>query len=170
MKNFYYYKYYWILKTYKNNLGYNYWSAIVLFTGLIFAQFFSLMNFLFLFSEKYWTSYFLTANRVLNRFVIWPAIIFPFFMVISAFYIRNKKSIHRLVRLYETENIEKSKKNGRCIKKYIIITMTILLLSSIGSGLVKHEIKKTKKTTNTSKWLVLKHLRQSALVDIPFEQ
>jgi len=72
-----------------------------------------------------------TENRVLDRFVLFPLLIAPIYIILFMYYRKNKLEMASTIKIFRGESIKERKRKGFYVLFYLMVTILLLFLSMI---------------------------------------
>lgn len=133
--NFFIYIFYRLNKFYKyKNIKDSWIHAFILIGALLAIHIITILLFFQSFINNDLINSIRIDNGLIDRFILFPLLIAPIYIVIFIYYRRNKNTIKLKISEYKKEDIKQKRKKGVLVGLYLILTFT-LLLSSITSPL-----------------------------------
>jgi|DewCreStandDraft_4_1066084.scaffolds.fasta_scaffold33781_5 RsiW-degrading membrane proteinase PrsW (M82 family) len=112
------------------------WIHAFILVGAIFLIHF--LTFL-LFAQTIFNRDFISAiridNGVMDRFVLFPLLITPIYIVLFIYYRKNKVDIVSTIKNFRNESVEKRKRKGLFVVIYLTASVLLFFFSMISSAL-----------------------------------
>ncbi|MFW5657796.1 MAG: hypothetical protein ACOC0C_09270 [Bacteroidota bacterium] len=133
--NFFIYIFYRLNKLYKYKNSKDSWMhAFILIGALLAIHIITILLFFQSFINNDLINSIRIDNGLIDRFILFPLLIAPIYIVLFVYYRRNKNFINLKISEYKKEDIKQKRKKGVLVVLYIFLTFS-LLLSSITSPL-----------------------------------
>ena len=76
-------------------------------------------------------------NGLMDRFVLFPILIFPVYLILFFYYRKNKLHLREKIKEFKSETVSERKRKGRFILFYLTISIFLFFLSIISPIFVK---------------------------------
>jgi H+/Cl- antiporter ClcA len=133
---FYYYMFYRFKGLHKYKRSFDSWMEATFLIGLIFLI--HIMTILFLIQtivKKDFINAIRMDNGLKDRFILFPLLVAPIFIILFIYYRINKEAINKSIENFKNETIIERRRRGRYFLYYLVISF-LLLFSSILSPII----------------------------------
>lgn len=130
--NFFLYVFYRFKSLYKyRNSSDSGTHAFILIGALFLIHILTIVGFIETILQKDFINSLRTENGFLDRFVLFPLLIAPIYIILFLYYKKHKVEIVSIIKIFRNESIEKRKRKGLIVIVYLLATILLFFLSTI---------------------------------------
>ena len=130
--NFFYYLFYRLKSLHKYRNSSDSWmEAFILIGLLLLIHILTLLLFAQSIIKKDFISTIRIDNGIMDRFVLFPLLVAPIYIILFVFYRVKREDIINAMKKFKNETISERKRNGRYVLFYLVISVLLLFTSMI---------------------------------------